>query len=288
MSRVVVVGSINLDTVMSVTRLPATGETLSVHGLRHGGGGKGANAALASARSAAPTTLVGCVGADAAADAAVDGLSDAGVDLRLTTVDGAPTGTATVVVDARGDNCVLVHPGANTSLNRHHVIAALRGYKDISVVLTNLEVPDEAVLAAAELASRHRAVLIVNPAPARPLPPQLMRHRPILTPNEGEAHGMTGDGAAAAAAATLYARTGAPAIVTCGAAGVYVSGNGDVRHLAAPRVDAVDTTGAGDIFNGSFAAELARGKPVLAAARVAVQRASDSTRGAGARFEIWS
>lgn len=282
MSRVVVVGSVNLDRTIRVERLPAPGETRPAVSMAVGGGGKGANAAVASALTGSPTSLVACVGSDDAARVALKELVDLGVDTRGVARASAPTGEATVLVDDEGENCIVLVSGANADLTGGHVTQALGDLTDVSVVLTNLEIPDVAVLAAAEAAAASGAILIVNPAPARRLPDRLLDLNPILTPNQGEAARLGGAGLESGAL-RLHRRTNAPVIVTVGADGALLVHDGRVDLVPAPRVVPVDTTGAGDVFNGCLAGKLAGGVDLVTATGFAVERASMSTLHVGAR-----
>jgi ribokinase len=215
---------------------------------------------------------VGAVGADELGAEAVAQLEREGVDCSgVARLQDPPTGVALIVVDDAGENQIAVASGANARLARPAVPRGAR------IVLLGLEVPDEAVLAAARAAGDARIVL--NPAPARPIPDELLDLGPILTPNEGEARTLTGEPDAQAAARALEHRTGAPVVVTLGARGALVGG----EVIAPPPVRPVDTTGAGDTFSGALAAELARGADLAAATRFATAAAALSTQGAGAR-----
>jgi ribokinase len=281
-SGVVVVGSINLDRTVRVERLPAVGETLRAISETFGGGGKGANAAVASALTGSPTSLVGCVGSDDAARIALADLIELGVDTAGVWVTSAPTGSATVFVDSDGQNCIVVVGGANDELTPEHVAQAVGAVADTRVVLTNLEIPDPAVLAAAEAAAGRDAIFILNPAPARFLSDELLDLKPILTPNQDEVARLSGVDAKLGAM-QLCERTSAPVIVTMGKQGALLAHQGRLQKIPAPAVVPVDTTGAGDVFNGSLAGNLARGMDFVASARIAVEQASRSTCYPGAR-----
>jgi ribokinase len=271
-SDLVVVGSVNADLVVTVRSLPAPGETVSGGTFEPHHGGKSANQAVAAARLGASVAFVGAVGEDDLGADAVAALEREGIDCSgVARLDDAPTGVALIVVDEAGENLIAVASGANARLADPAVPAGAR------IVLLGLEVPDEAVLAAARAAGDARIVL--NPAPARPLPDELLDLGPILTPNEAEARTLTGEPDAQAAARALEQRTGAPVVVTLGARGALVGG----EVIAPPRVHPVDTTGAGDAFTGALAAELARGVDIRAAARFATAAAALSTQAAGAR-----
>jgi ribokinase len=271
-SDLVVVGSVNADLVVTVRSLPAPGETVSGGTFERHHGGKSANQAVAAARLGASVAFVGAVGDDDLGADAVAALEREGIDCAgIARLDDAPTGVALIVVDEAGENQIAVASGANARLADPAVPDGAR------IVLLGLEVPDEAVLAAARAAGDARIVL--NPAPARPLPDKLLDLEPILTPNEAEARTLTDEPDAQAAARALERRTGAPVVVTLGARGALVGG----EVIAPPPVHPVDTTGAGDTFTGALAAELARGADIRAAARFATAAAALSTQAAGAR-----
>ncbi len=273
--RVVVVGSVNADLVVAVDVLPRPGETVAGGRFSRWGGGKGANQAVAAARLGASVAMVGAVGDDAFGAEALRDLSHEGVDVSAVARVDAPTGVALIVVDAVGENQIAVASGANAELSAETVRAA-----DLSgaVILLGHEVPDAAVLAGAEAGGR----VILNPAPARAIDERVLAARPILTPNASEAAQLTGESELETAARALAARTGAPVLVTLGAAGALLA-DGELERIPAPRVDAVDTTGAGDTVNGALAAELAAGRELREAARFALAAAALSTRAEGAR-----
>jgi ribokinase len=212
---------------------------------------------------------------------ALDELRAEGVDVTsVRRLAGAATGVALIVVDRAGDNQIAVASGANHQVNGDDV-RATEGRP--GCVLASFELPDEPVLAAARIAREAGCPLIVNPAPARPLAPGLCELHPIVTPNRREAAEVTGEHDPEAAARALAARTGAPVVVTLGERGALVF-DATARDLVpAPRVHAVDTTGAGDAFNGVLAAELARGRELRAAVEAAVAAAAQSVTRAGAR-----
>jgi ribokinase len=283
--RVVVVGSINVDLVAHVDRLPGRGETVAGGRLERSGGGKGANQAVAAARAGAAVTMVGAVGdddlgADALAELRGEGIDVAGV-ARLA---GAPTGVALIVVDGAGDNQIAVASGANHAVTEAHVqagLGALRGER--ACVLVSFELADAPVVAAARIARAAGARLVVDPAPARRLAPALIELEPLLTPNAQEATALTGCEDPQAAARALSAATGAPVVVTLGARGALIVEADHATTVAAPTVEAVDTTGAGDAFAGVLAAALARRCELRAAVEAAVQAAAQSVITTGAR-----
>jgi ribokinase len=270
---VVVVGSINVDLVVTLDALPAPGETVIGGRFARHGGGKGANQAVAAARAGAPVCFVGAVGDDEFGAGAVAELEAEGIDVSaVARLTDEPTGVALIAVDREGRNQIAVASGANARVDA--TMAEAAGAAD--VCLLGFEVPDDAVVAAARAAAAAGARVVLNPAPARAIPEAVLGLGVVLTPNAQEAEALGG-------AETLAARTGAPVIVTLGAEGALLLDGGRETPLRAPRVEALDTTGAGDVFNGVLAAGLAAGLDVTEAARRAVEAASASVRRAGAR-----
>ncbi len=279
---VLVVGSINADLVIHAERLPARGETVAGGRLERAGGGKGANQAVAAARAGARVALVGAVGDDELGAEALDDLRAEGVDVgAVRRLAGVATGVALIVVDRDGDNQIAVASGANHAVCAEHVRAA--AVRAPGCVLASFELLDEPVLAAAQVARGAGCALLVNPAPARPLTASLRALGPVLTPNRHEAAELSGEEDPDSAARALAAQTGAAVVVTLGAQGALVADGAGSARVPAPPVRAVDTTGAGDTFNGVLAAELARGNDLRAAVAAAVDAAAQSVTRAGAR-----
>jgi ribokinase len=300
--RVVVVGSVNVDLVVVAPRLPGPGETVTGGDVARHHGGKGGNQAVAAARLGAPVAFVGAVGDDDFGAAARAALAGEGIDVTHLAAVGRPTGVALIVVDARAENLIAVAPGANASPTAASVAAALGalGVGPGDVVLASCEVPPDAVAAALALARAAGATAVLNPAPADGLDAATIALADVLTPNEAElallagsaaagpAHGPAGPGAADVEAHARRLLAGGPGgravVVTLGAAGaVVVPAAGPAIPVPASRVAPVDTTGAGDTFNGVLAVGLAAGLPLAAAARRAVAAAGLSTTRQGAR-----
>jgi len=305
--RVVVVGSVNVDLVVVAPRLPGPGETVTGGDLARHHGGKGGNQAVAAARLGAPVAFVGAVGDDDFGVAARAALAAEGIDVTHLAGAARPTGVALIVVDARAENLITVAPGANATPTRASVTAALTalvvGPGD--VVLACREVPPDAVRAALATARAAGAVAVLNPAPADGLDAETIALADVLTPNETElgllaAPGGASAGPAAARAAPEPARVdeveetarrlladgpgGRAVVVTLGAAGALaVPAAGPAILVSAVRVVPVDTTGAGDAFNGALAVGLAAGLPLGEAVRRAVAAAGLSATRPGAR-----
>jgi ribokinase len=283
--RILVAGSINVDLVAHVERLPAPGETVAGGRLERSGGGKGANQAVAAARAGGAVALVGAVGDDDLGAVALDELRAEGVDvsavLRLPDV---ATGVALIAVDGDGNNQIAVASGANHAIEPAMVEPVLAELSEgAGCVLASFELTDAIVLAAVRAARAAGSLPVVSPAPARPLSSALCETHPILVPNQHEAAELAGAEDPEAAGRRLAELTGAPVVVTLGARGaLVVDGDGDYT-LPAPAVRAVDTTGAGDTFTGVLARGLAGGDDLRRAAARAVEAAARSVTVAGAR-----
>jgi len=279
---IVVVGSLNVDVSLVAEHIPAPGETVRAEGLAVVAGGKGLNQAVAAARLGGRVHLVGRLGDDDFADIPAAVLADAGVD--TTYVARTPehhTGAATIVVDANsGQNAIAVAGGANLALRPSNVRDAIDAFRSSSVLLLQLETPLDTVEASLALAREHRVRTVLDPAPARDLPDALLRMADVLTPNETEVEQLTGVAvddveSAARAGSRLRDRSQGDVIVTLGEAGcVWVHATG-FQHLPAPAVEPVDTTGAGDAFNGGLAVALAR-DPAIPSALVRALRAGSA------------
>jgi ribokinase len=284
--RVVVVGSINLDLLIRLPRLPAPGETVLGGQLTRQHGGKGANQAVAAATAGAAVHLIGAVGAADGQDS-VDALAASGVDVSWVGRRAEPTGHAVVLVaDDTGENQIAVAPGANAAVSAGDVDAALTAVEldPRDVVVLSCELLPAPLFVAADLARRAGARLVVNPAPADPASLGLLTGA-VATPNERELAALTGetDPSAAAAALALSERTSGPVVVTLGARGALLADSEQVERFAALHVEARDSTGAGDAFTGVLAASLAQGHQLRVAVRRAVTAASLAVTRDGAR-----
>ena len=307
--RVVVVGSVNVDLVVVASRLPGPGETVTGGDVARHHGGKGGNQAVAAARLGAEVAFVGAVGDDDFGVAARDALVAEGIDVTHLLVAPRPTGVAMIVVDERAENLIAVAPGANASPTPASMEAALAALAigPGDVVLVSCEIPLEAILSALATARAAGATSVLNPAPADGLDAATTMLADILTPNEAElallaGAAATGTAKGESAGANPPARTGAgniemkarwllaggpdhrAVVVTLGAAGALAVPAAQASFaIPAAHVVAVDTTGAGDAFNGALAAGLAAGLRLDAAARQAVAVAGLSITRAGAR-----
>lgn len=294
--RLLVVGAVNVDMVVTAPTLPGPGETVVGSDLQRHGGGKGGNSAVAAARAGAEVRYVGAVGDDAFGPGALADLEVEGIDVTDVTIKAdTATGAALIVVDARGENQIAVAAGANAAITARDVDTALNradGWPDC--VLVSTEISAEAVVRAIEGAKAKGWLCVLNPAPAVPRIREVLKLSPILTPNRGELLdvyrllGGTGVPSVEGAAAAVAFRTGAPVVVTLGGDGVLVcDAAGLLTRIPARMARAVvDTTGAGDTFNGVFAASLAAGLDLLSAARRGVTAAALSVEAAGARTSM--
>ena len=259
-ANVVVIGSLNVDLVVTADRLPRPGETVLGGQFWVHDGGKGANQAVAAARMGVRVSMIGAVGADPHGERAVASLAAEGIDTsRIRRLDAEATGVALIAIGPRGENQIVVAPGANALLELDAEDRALIG--DANVMLTNHEIPPSATIDALRTAHAAGVTAILNPAPARALQSEVLALGPILTPNEHELIVAIGNDVTETALDELAARHRGPVIVTQGPAGAVLA-EGDARDRfagwLAPQV--VDTTGAGDTFCGVLAAWLAEGR----------------------------
>jgi ribokinase len=275
---IVVVGSVNVDLIVRAPRLPLPGETVVGGRYHQEPGGKGANAAAAAARLGAQTWFVGLVGEDELGAGARRDLEASGVDVTHLGTVGEPTGVAAIVVDQAGENLIAVASGANAELGWELVQRALdRIDTDRAVVLTNLEVSDAAVAAAASAAAKRSWPLVLNPAPARPLAPEVVAACEVIVPNETEAADLGGVDAMFEAGARAV-------VVTRGAEGSDLHRPGRPLHQQpAYAADVADTTGAGDAFSAALCVALAEGRGLEEAVRWGAAAGALASRRVGAR-----
>ncbi len=290
--RIVVVGSANMDLVVRVAHIPAPGETVLGGAFAAVPGGKGANQAVAAARLGAEVWFVGRVGDDAFGTALRAELQAAGIhtDYVMSEPDTA-SGVALIGVADSGQNAIIVAPGANGLVRPGDIEAARATIADADAVIVQLEIPRAAVAHAIGLAKSLGVRVLLNPAPVSlddPLPPELLALADVVTPNESEAASLLGFAAPETldmtqAARELRARGVANVVITLGGAGCLAANGAGVTHMAAPLVQAVDTTAAGDCFTGALAVGLAEGRSLEAAAQFAIRAASLSVTRAGAQ-----
>lgn len=273
MSEIAVVGSLNLDTTLRVPRLPAPGETILGTGHFTDSGGKGANQAVAAARLGRSVAMVGMVGDDDAGRHLVDALRSAGVDTTAVAVREAQvSGVAVITVDALGENMIVVDPGANAAFVAEALDRVADPLRAASVVLIQLEIPLGTVAAAVQIAT---VTVVLNPAPAAALDRDVLESVDVLVPNATELARLTGGPVPASPSEAISLAHSLPGpgsiVVTLGGDGaVVVAGAHDV-HVAAPSIDPIDPTAAGDAFCGGLADALVRGETLDDAVRWAVR-----------------
>ena len=292
-ANVVVVGSLNMDLVTRAERLPRPGETVFGQAFGTVHGGKGANQAVAAARLGASVAMVGCVGTDAHGVQLREGLEAEGIDCQaVRTVAQGASGVALIVVDTDSQNTIVVVPGANGCLDAQDIMTVDGMLQGAKVIICQLEVPMDTVGHVLKRGRELDKIVVLNPAPASgPLPVQWYALVDYLIPNESEARALSGvpvDSLESAelAARSLMALGASNIIVTLGSQGALLVSAQRVVHFAAPKVEAVDATAAGDTFVGAFSAALAAGKGEDDAIRFAQTAAALSVTRAGAQPSI--
>lgn len=285
---VVVIGSSNVDITARVKKLPRPGETIGGGHLLTANGGKGANQAVAAARMGADVLLLTCLGRDASGETLSHSLAAEGIDTSRIKFSSTPTGTALIFVDDNAENCIAVAPGSNMDLMPEDVDTIAGNLKEAAYMLIQMEIPMQTVIRAATLADSLGVRVILNPAPMGPVTKELLSHVWLLTPNETEAQKLTGvniesENDARLAAEALFAEGVKNVIITMGSRGSLVCTREHVEFVPARPVKALDTTGAGDCYNGALVASLAEGNDLFQAARVATIASSIAVTRLGAQ-----
>jgi ribokinase len=284
--KLLVVGSINIDLVACANRLPAPGETILGSTFDVFNGGKGANQAVAVAKLGVPVDMIAALGTDLFTERLLSGLQAAGVDTRAVQRVAGPCGVAHISRAANGENSIIVISGANRLVSAAYIDAHLEAVQRASMILVQLETPLDSVIRLAERAWEAKTPLMLDPAPAMPLPEVLLSRTTWLTPNETEAQILLGrvNIDPAAAAEKLLAMGVRNVALKLGAQGVFLAGlDCPAQQVPAFPVKAVDTTAAGDCFNAAFAVALTRGEPPVDAARYGAAAAAISVTRAGAQ-----
>ncbi|HLB74271.1 MAG TPA: ribokinase [Sedimentisphaerales bacterium] len=273
--KIVVVGSSNMDLVVKSKRIPAAGETILGGDFIMVPGGKGANQAVAAAKLGANVCFVAKLGDDVFGAQSLRNFKKERVNTsHIQQTQDAPSGVALIMVDAKGENSIVVAPGANLKLSPQDVRAAKNEIEAAGAVVAQLEIPLDTIQCAAELANRSNVPFVLDPAPARELPPELLELVDVLKPNETEAQILTGievtdEDSARAAAMNLLERGVKAVIVTLASKGFLLVDRDRAEYVPAHKVEAIDSTAAGDAFTGSLAVGIAQGKPLLDAASFA-------------------
>jgi len=294
MKKIVVVGSSNTDLIIKVPEIPRPGETLLGNEFLTFPGGKGANQAVAAARAGGEVVFVAAVGDDAYGKEAIKGYKLDNINTEYIKIcKGVPSGVAMITIADNGENAITVAPGANARLDPEDLEEAEEPFQEAEYMLIQLETPLDTVQKAVELCSELKTKVILNPAPAAVLSDEILRHVNIITPNETEVESLTGivvtdEPGAAEAAEALHERGIETVIITMGSRGAYLSdtGSGASKMIPGFNVRAVDTTAAGDVFNGQLAVSLAEGKGLEQAVLEAHGAAAISVQKLGAQNSI--
>jgi ribokinase len=291
-NNVVVVGSINTDLIVKSARFPQPGETIIGGSFSKGRGGKGANQAIAAARSGAHVCMIARIGNDSYGLEALSSLQHEKIATESIITDmETPTGMAFIFVDGNGENSIVVASGANAKLSASDIGAAAKEIVSADVLLVQLETPLDGVSTALKLARASGVVTILNPAPAQSLAPELLEQVDILTPNAVEAEVMSrikirDTASLHTAALTLLGFGIETVLITLGQRGVFLATKKIMEMIPAFAVEAVDSTGAGDVFSGTLAACISRETPLIDSVKKAVASASLSVTRMGAQTSV--
>lgn len=293
MSRIIVVGSVNIDFCCNLSRWPEVGETVFTSGFSQTLGGKGSNQAVAAARLGGEVCMIGAIGAASQTEFVARRLVEPGLDAQLSAIEGQPTGMAFIDIGPGGENIIRLVPGANAAITPAHVEARRDLFDGAAVLLLQNEIPLETSLAAARLARAAGAVVVMDPAPspAEAWPGEVVSAFDLLTPNAHEAALYVGaapetpaEGRAAAEA--IAAEHGCDAIVTMASTGVAWRRSGESGWRDAKKVQSVDSVAAGDCFNGALAVALAEGRDWESAVAFAASAAAVATTRPGASASL--
>ena len=287
--RIAVIGSSNTDMVIKTSKLPAPGETILGGDFFMNPGGKGANQAVAAARLSGNVSLIAKTGDDVFGKQARELFEIDHINIdNLVTDPSHPTGIALITVDAQGENCIVVAPGSNSYLNQKDIDHSRQEILRSEIILMQLEIPIDTVLYTADLAYHAGIKVILNPAPAAKIPDELISRLYMITPNETEAELLSGIPvtdfeSAELAAQNLYRRGVKVVIITLGSKGALLFTGDQVLLVPSPKVEAIDTTAAGDVFNGALAVAIAEGMALEEAVKFACKAAAISVTRMGAQ-----
>lgn len=290
--KILVVGSSNTDMVIKTHHFPAPGETILGGHFLMNAGGKGANQAVAAARLGGMVIFVGKIGDDIFGKQAIQQLEEDGINVDFVAVDPEnPSGVAMITVDRKAENSIVVAPGANGTLRPADFDKALPELNESEFVLLQLEIPISTVEYIARISALKQKKVVLNPAPATTLSDELLKNLYLITPNEMEAEILTGikvtDGKSALRSANMLHDKGVEiVIITMGAAGAFLLAEGKSEIIKAPNVEAVDTTAAGDTFNGALVVALSEGKTIQESIAFANRAASISVTRIGAQSSV--
>ena len=289
--KIFVIGSANTDMVVKARKLPSPGETILGGTFLMNAGGKGANQAVAAARLGGQVTLVAKVGNDIFGKQTIDGLQQEHIDTRYVFTDfGTPSGTALIIVNDEGENCIAVAPGANANLLSSDILT-VKDIGEAEIILMQLEIPIGTFASVMSIARKNNQKVVLNPAPAQKLEDDLLRGLFLITPNETEASLLTGinvinETTAAAAAAEFLKKGVQHVIITLGKQGAYFQNATMKFMIGAPAVTAKDTTAAGDTFSGAISVAITENMNWEQAIKFAVEAASISVTRMGAQSSI--
>lgn len=290
-SKILVIGSSNTDMTVKSNLIPRPGETVIGGDFKMGAGGKGANQAVAAKRLGGDVTFICKVGKDIFGENAVRHYRNEGLDTTGVMISEQPSGVALISVDKKAENCIVVASGANADITEADIEANRKAIEEASILLLQLEIPVEAVVKAAKIGHEAGVYVILNPAPACDLPEEIYRYLSLIIPNQTEIALMTGieardEEGAAKAVEALRDKGVKDVIVTMGSKGSMVYHEGKATFVPSQKVNAVDTTAAGDTYCGGLCVALSEGKDIIEAARFATAASALTVQKQGAQESI--
>lgn len=262
MNRICILGSINMDLILNVKKMPQVGETILGENLKNASGGKGANQAVAASRCGSKVSMIGKVGNDNSGKSLVENLVKDSIDVSYVSVDiNSPTGTAIITVNEEGNNSIIVIPGANMTISHAEILSAKKIIQDSDLIISQFETPFQATIDAFKIAREKGVITILNPAPAKTIPDELYSLTDIIAPNETEVYDLSGIKVEnlkdAKKAADIFLQKGIKyVIITLGEKGAALIDKDRAELIPAYKVNAVDTTAAGDSFIGALASKI--------------------------------
>lgn len=290
--KLIVLGSINIDHILNTTRFPKPGETITGHGYQIAFGGKGANQAVAAGRAGADIQFIAAVGDDEMGKQVCAQLKQDGINIgSVKQIPNEKTGVALIFVNQQGENEIGIYAGANSAVTPEYLSNYHQDIINADAILMQLETPLSTIETAVKLAKQHNTKVIVNPAPAQKLSDEILQHIDIITPNETEAHFLTGIEVknthdAENAANYLHNKGIAIVIITLGSKGAWISVEGQGQLINGYKVNAIDTIAAGDTFNGMLVTALLEDKSLVSAVQYAHAAAAIAVTRAGAQSSV--